>query len=168
MKLLPSSTSAGALPVLCDSHGDRCRPVIPRSLVPAVLRHFHEMSHVGGKATHRLVRARFVWFRMAADCLAFVRSCQRCQTSKVTRHVHSPLTRRPLPDDTFLSLHLDLVGPLPESEGKTYLLTIIDRYTRWLEAVPLSSATAADCAAALLRHWVSRFGTPQDLSLIHI
>ena len=106
--------------------------------------------------------ARFVWSRMASDCLAFARSCQRCQVSKVVRHVHSPLMRRPLPDDCFLSLHLDLVGPLPESEGYIYLLTIIDRYSRWLEAVPLSSATATDCAQALLRHWVSRFGVPQD------
>ena len=112
----------------------------------------------------RLIRARYVWMRMSADCLAFARSCAQCQASKIVRHVRSPLSQRPLPDDRFLSLHLDLVGPLPESEGKTYLLTIIDRYSRWLEAVPLSSTTAADCAQALLHHWVSRFGVPQDVT----
>ena len=80
------------------------------------------------------------------------------------RHVHSPLVDRALPDGRFLSLHLDLVGPLPESEGNVYLLTIIDRYSRWLEAIPLASATARDCAVALLRHWVSRYGVPQDIT----
>ena len=164
LRLLPSSPSAGALPVLCDtSHGLR-RPVVPRALVPTVLQHFHDLSHPGGKATLRLIKTRFVWFRMASDCLAFARSCRHCQSSKVTRHVKTPFVKRPLPDDRFLSLHLDLVGPLPESEGMVYLLTIIDRYSRWLEAVPLASASAADCARALLRHWVSRFGTPQDIT----
>ena len=133
-------------------------------MVPAVLGHFHGISHVGGKATQRIIKARFVWFRMSSDCLAFVRSCQQCQPSKVTKHIQTPFARRPLPDDRFLSLHLDLVGPLPESEGQTYLLTIIDRYSRWLEAIPLSSTTAADCAQALFRHWISRFGTPQDIT----
>ena len=28
-------------------------------------------------------------------------------------------------------VHLDLVGPLPHSKGYTYLLTCIDRFTRW-------------------------------------
>ena len=164
LKLLPSSPELGALPLLCDvSLGPTCQcPVIPRCLVPDILDFFHGISHGGGKATLHLIRERFVWARMSSDCLAYVRSCPSCQASKIIRHVHSPLVQRPLPDDRFLSLHLDLVGPLPESE--TFLMTIVDRYSRWLEAIPLASTTAADCAQALLRHWVSRFGAPQDIT----
>ena len=29
----------------------------------------------------------------------------------------------------FDSLHVDTVGPFPESQGYTYLLTIVDRFT---------------------------------------
>jgi transposase InsO family protein len=47
---------------------------------------------------------------------------------------------------------VDLVGPLPASKGFTYLFTIIDRTSRWPEAV--------DCANALFQGWVSRFGVP--------
>ena len=68
-----------------------------------------------------------------------------------------------MPDRRFSALHLDLVGPLPESEGCTYLLTIIDRYSRWLEAVPLSDMTAKSCARALIRHWISRYGVPDTI-----
>ena len=101
---------------------------------------------------------------MSSDCLEYACSCATCQSSKIVRHVCSSLVQRPLPDDRFLSLHLDLVGPLPESEGCIYLMTVIDRYSRWLEAIPLASATASDCALALLRHWISRYGTPQDIT----
>ncbi|GFO45478.1 Pol polyprotein [Plakobranchus ocellatus] len=55
-------------------------------------------------------------------------------------------------------------GPLPESHGMTYLFTVIDRFTRWPEAVPLPDAQASTCATALLHHWVARFGVPEDIT----
>ena len=42
-------------------------------------------------------------------------------------------------------------------------MTIIDRYSRWLEAIPLADITAKSCATALLRHWVARFGVPASI-----
>ena len=36
-----------------------------------------------------------------------------------------------------VGLHLAIVGPLPYSEGFKYLLTWVDRLTRWPEAIPL-------------------------------
>ena len=62
-----------------------------------------------------------------------------------------------------MALHVDLVGPLPESEGFSYLLTVVDRFSRWMEAVPLASITAEACATALLRHWVARYGVPATI-----
>ncbi|GFR68183.1 Pol polyprotein [Elysia marginata] len=46
----------------------------------------------------------------------------------------------------------------------TYHFTIIDRFTRWPEAVPLPDADASSCATALLHHWVAQFGVPEDLT----
>ena len=66
--------------------------------------------------------------------------------------------------ERFGSLHVDLVGPLPESEGQRYLFTIIDRFSRWVEAIPLPTMTAPDCAKALLRHWIARYGVPGDIT----
>ena len=35
-------------------------------------------------------------------------------------------------------VHVDLVGPLPESEGRTYLFTVVDRFSCFAVAIPLS------------------------------
>jgi hypothetical protein len=80
------------------------------------------------------------------------------QPKAAVQPIAVPLTR-------FSHLHLDLVGPLPTSaEGYNHLLTIVDRSTRWCEAVPLRNTTAEDCAAALVAGWVTRIGVPALLT----
>ncbi|MBA4719449.1 MAG: transposase family protein [Nitrosopumilus sp.] len=57
-----------------------------------------------------------------------------------------------------------LVLALPPSQGMTYLFTIIDRYTRWPEAIPMADATAASCTCALISHHIAQFGVPADIT----
>ena len=39
-------------------------------------------------------------------------------------------------------------------------MTMLDRRTRWLEAFPMAEANATNCANAMVRGWVQRFGIP--------
>jgi cleavage and polyadenylation specificity factor subunit 1 len=55
---------------------------------------------------------------------------------------------------------VDLLGPLTASKGFTYLFTIIDRTSRWPEAIPINATTTVDCTNALFEVWVSRCGVP--------
>ncbi|KAK3874725.1 hypothetical protein Pcinc_020359 [Petrolisthes cinctipes] len=79
--------------------------------------------------------------------------------SSLRRHVFNVihgLTR-------FAHIHVDVVGPLPPSDGHRYLFTIIDRSTRWPEAIPMANATSTSCASSLLSGWISRFGIPEHI-----
>uniref|UniRef100_A0A1X7V3H6 Integrase catalytic domain-containing protein n=1 Tax=Amphimedon queenslandica TaxID=400682 RepID=A0A1X7V3H6_AMPQE len=60
----------------------------------------------------------------------------------------------------FNNLHIDLVGLLPPSDGFLYLLTIVHRFTRWVEAIQLTDATAETVAKAFITNGVSLFGVP--------
>ena len=64
----------------------------------------------------------------------------------------------------FDHIQVDVVGPLPPFNEFTHLLTIIDCFSRWPEANPLSDTTAASCAQALVFHWIACFGTPLHMS----
>ena len=137
----------GNLKILCDvSQAPAApRPVVPAALVSRLLTSVHGVGHPGGNALLRDVRRRFVWRNMSSQVKAFCRACLACQRAKITKHTRAPLAPLEMPDRRFTALHLDIVGPLPESEGCKYLLTIIDRYSWWLEAIPLADVTAKNC-----------------------
>jgi transposase InsO family protein len=144
----------------CDISTGSPRPLVPAVFQFAVFNAIHGIAHPGIRATRRLVSARFVWKNMASDLAAWSRQCLPCQRGKVSKHHRPSPAHIEVPQRRFSHLHVDLVGPLPCSQGFTYLFTIIDRTTRWPEAVPLASTSAADCSLALLHGWISRFGMP--------
>jgi hypothetical protein len=121
----------------------------------AVFQSLHAIHHPGVRATRRLIAARFCWPQMAKAITQMARACLHCQRGKVHRRVHLQPAEILVPHRRFTNIHVDLIGPLPPSRGHTYLFTIIDRTSRWLEAIPLASKTADDCARALFAGWVS-------------
>ncbi len=100
---------------------------------------------------------------MSGQVREWVRTCLDCQRAKVQRHIRAPVTKFDVPADRFTHINIDLVGPLPASCGFTCLFTVMDRFTRWPEAFPLTSMDANSCASALLR-WISRYGVPCDIT----
>ena len=69
-----------------------------------------------------------------------------------------------MPQRRFDHINVDLVGPLPSCQGFTYLFTIVDRFTRWPEAIPLTDISSLTCARALVSQWIARFGIPSEIS----
>ena len=76
----------------------------------------------------------------------------------------SPLQSFPVPSSRFEHLHVNIVGPFPPSRGYTYLFTVIDRFTRWPEAILMADCTAQTCAQAFLSGWIARFGVPASVT----
>lgn len=150
--------------LLCDLSAGRTRPLVPSAMKRVAFDAIHGMAHPGMRATRRLVSERFVWRRLASECNSWTRSCLDCQRSKVQRHAKAQVQFIPVPGRRFSHVHIDIVGPLPQSRGYTHLLTIIDRSTRWPEAVPLTSTASTDCADVFFSAWISRFGVPSTIT----
>nr|VZI42160.1 unnamed protein product [Spirometra erinaceieuropaei] len=159
---LPLTTGNGI--ILCDVSTRFHRPFVPPSLRRKVFSSLYNLSHPVSRATDKLVSDRFVWPGMHKDLTTWTRACIPCQRSKIQRHNKAPIGTFPGPGARFSHVHLDIVGPLPLSDGCSYLLTCVDRYTRWPEAIPLSDIAAPTVVKAFLSRWVAIFGAPSTIT----
>lgn len=150
--------------IVCDLTGEVLRPYVPGPLRKAIFDKFHGIAHPSAKVTDRVIRKRYVWPQMHRDIATWAKECLDCSQSKVTRHNHVKPAEFIAPDERFKHVHMDIVGPLPISEGYRYCLTMIDRFSRWPEAVPLVDVEATTVCRAFVDHWISRFGTPETLT----
>lgn len=158
--LFPHSANA----IYCDISTENARPYIPTQLRKRIFDQLHNVSHPGIRATRKLITRSYVWPSIQKDCNKLAKACLGCQKSKVQRHIKTPRQDFLPPNERFEHVHIDIVGPLPPSEGKRYVLTMIDRFSRWLEAIPIETQTADEIAKTFHSNWVCRFGVPVRIS----
>ena len=121
----------------------------------------HDLSHPSGRTTLAIITRMYVWDSVRRDVLQWSRACEVCARNKVARHTHQPITPISNPITRFEHVHVDVVGPFPCDQGKRYVLTMMDRTTRWPEAVAIADATTDTILQAFLDAWIAKFGIPR-------
>ncbi|KAH0655105.1 hypothetical protein KY285_029987 [Solanum tuberosum] len=129
------------------------RLVIPSD---APLRHklmfeFHATNiggHAGVARTYHRLASNFYWRQMRKDVKSFVTTCQICQQMKDTNlHPAGLLQPLPIPDQVFEDIAMDFITCLPSSKGKTTILTVVDRLTKYGHFIPLPSTFSTQLVA---------------------
>lgn len=94
----------------------------------------------------------------------------RVSENKAQRHTVSPLEEYSNAN-RLAHIHTDIVGPPPTLEGKRYLITLIDRATRWPEAFPVGiirkhpvNITSETVPKVIYEGWTSRFGCTESIT----
>ena len=123
----------------------------------------HGLGHPGIERTRQTVAEKFVWPSLRQDVTRWRRECLNCQRAKVLRHTVPPIGEFLVPDKRFDHLNLDLVTMTP-SNGFRYLLTIVDRFSRWPVAIPIKDMSVETILDAFSHGWVANYGVPSSIT----
>lgn len=131
-------------------------------------------SHAGMIKTRSAICSRFYWLGMTIDIDKWVSKCDACQHKrKVSERdkcqhertdLPAPLRRESIKVSAVWQLvGIDLTGPLPvTSDGYNYILTATDYFSKWVEAFPLKTKSAAEVTQRLCS-LIYRHGCPKRI-----
>ncbi|CAH2106056.1 unnamed protein product [Euphydryas editha] len=134
------------------------RIVIPNKLRRKVLMAAHE-GHPGIVLMKARLRTKVWWPRYDKDAENLVKSCKGC-TLVSAPYPPNPLKRRELPNEPWVDIAIDLMGPLPNGE---HLLVIVDYFSRYQEIKITRQITSADIIR-MLTEIFSRLGNPATIT----
>lgn len=133
------------------------RILVPKSLIKDCLEVAHA-PHFGTQKTYNFVRKTYSWKGMFTDTKNFCENCEKCLKAKPKpkNTVTNMIPKADLKPGEFIAL--DIVGKLPRShDNKFFILTIVDHYSRYLEAIPLAN-TYSTTIIKELNAYFSKFG----------
>ena len=147
-----------------DANVKRSIIVVPNELKAFVIYLHHNFllgGHQGRKRTTISIEKAFWWRGMSGDVRRWIKSCVPCKRRKTPRPLRSGLTMPVTRGCALDTVAIDLVGPCPETaNGDVWILTMIDVFTRWPIAVPISNRNATTIIEAIYKHLVCEHGMP--------
>lgn len=105
-------------------------------------------GHAGVARTFHRLASNFFWRHMRHDVQIFVAACQICQQMKDS-HLHPTglLQPLPIPDQVFEDIAMDFITCLPSSKGKTTIMIVVDRLTKYGHFIQLPSTFSTHTVA---------------------
>jgi transposase InsO family protein len=118
-------------------------------------------GHLGQRRTKRALQLRAYWLGWSRDVDSVLRKCTPCaQYRRGLAPKQTPL--KPfLAGEVWETVSIDTNGPHPRSRRENKcMVTIVDHFSKWAEAIPLRNRTAQTVAWALFSNVFVRFGMP--------
>ena len=139
------------------------------ALWPVLLQHAHGTGHEGAQKTLHRLRTSFYSPHASRLVTDYVRSCVVCQRSK-TEHLHPAGLLQPLelPSSVWADIAMDFVEGFPRIGGKTVVLTVVDRFSKYAHFIALGHPyTAISVAQAFFDNIVKLHGLPCSIVSDH-
>lgn len=135
---------------------------------PKILQEFHgspTAGHSGYLRTLKSVQRNFMWLGLRSDVKAFITTCDTCQRQHYEA-IYPPglLQPLPIPAASWQSISMDFIEGLPHSKGKSVIMVVVDRLTKYAHFTTLAHPFSAEKIAAVFIQEVFKLhGMPQSI-----
>ena len=100
-------------------------------------------GHLARRRTAAAIQARAYWPTWSSDLHAYLRSCVPCATYHRGAIPRQATLQPLLVGENWERISVDITGPHAlSSRGNKYILTLVDHFSKWAEAIPLRNHTA--------------------------
>ena len=131
-----------------------------------ITNHDHPIAgHPGIKRTHDLIMSKYYWPMLRKDIEAYVKGCDTCQKVKAKNSsMTTPLHPNEIPSSPWEIISVNLIGPLPQSEGKNTILVIVDRFSKMIHLFPVMDTITSKGVATIFCNSIFKLhGTPRKV-----
>jgi hypothetical protein len=146
-------------------HGKRIFVPDTANLRTRALDLVHAVGHEGVQKTLQHLRAEFYIPHDKRLVQDHVRTCATCQRNK-TQTLQPAGLLQPLevPSQVWADISIDFIEGLPKVHGRSVILTVVDRFSKYAHFIPLSHPyTAASVARAFFDGVVRLHGYPSSI-----
>ncbi len=135
--------------------------IVPEALQKPVIKLYHDYAHISAPKTQQLIQKNLWWPQMASDIQRWCDTCIVCTTINQGKPGRTKLCRPEPPKGPWELLQLDFIGPLPSAKGGyRYCLVIIDKFSKWVEAIPTRNNSANTVARVVANQILPLWGAP--------
>ena len=165
-----SISSTGILVRRWTDHSSRrtfWQKVVPNAYKSRIAEDMHRGlngGHLGQRRARKRLQQRFYWPGWAKDVQVAQMRCERCATYQRATNRRQATLQTMLVGEPWERIGVDVTGPHPtSSKGNTYILTVIDHFTKWIEIFPMRNQEAATIAKLLVDRVICVHGAPLQI-----
>jgi len=140
---------------------------VPKGMRGKVMRWEHDLNvagQFGRDRTMELIGPNFIWPKIDDDVRQHCNECDNCQRTKVLRHAKQGLLNPlELPSKPWTHIATDFNIHLPESEGCSKTLVVVDRFMMMAHFIPISKKDSPMMARAYMEDVWKYHRVPEDM-----
>ena len=149
----------------CEDTGQQLRQiVVPASLRKQISDQYHRGlngGHLGHRRSRILLSKRFYWPGLSRDVYLAKHRCEECERHQRPRPRRQGHMQPMVVGEPWERIGIDVTGPHPtSSKGHSYILTVIDHFTKWVEIFPMRNQEAHTVAKILFERVICVHGVP--------
>ena len=133
-----------------------------------ILKENHDSMNVGHLEQQRmleLIKQNYWWPRLKEDVRKYIQGCFKYQQNKVQHQKKAgELHLLKIPQGPWQEISINIIGPLPKSNGMDAIVVIIDQFTKMIQLKATTTSISSEEIAKIYRNDIWKLhGVPRKI-----